>query len=292
MPSPRLFLITSVAALTFGPGLFVAASSDAAGPQQWPQAGMSAPAPAPLVIAQAKPAPEAQDGAAAQPAPPKPYKPVNVTLPKPVADPSFDAFRKQLGDVAERKDKAAFAGLVAPKVFHLGADGKDKADPQQSGMEYLSELLDLDSGEPFGWDSLAAAARDPTADPLPQRQGVICGPGAPGYDDTAFEALLKSTGTDEFEWAYSAAQLDVRASNAPNTPVSEKLGTILLRIMPDSGAAGGDAQPGSQTTLPVVTPSGKIGYVAAAALRPLSSDQLCYAKQGGGWKIVGYVGGE
>src|SRR5262245_8518519 len=39
-----------------------------------------------------------------QPAPPKPYKTVPITLPKPVADPSFEAFRKQIADIAEKKD--------------------------------------------------------------------------------------------------------------------------------------------------------------------------------------------
>jgi hypothetical protein len=42
-------------------------------------------------------------------APPKPYKPVAVTLPQPYNDPSFEAFRKQLGEIASHKDRAALA---------------------------------------------------------------------------------------------------------------------------------------------------------------------------------------
>ncbi|MEZ5787284.1 MAG: hypothetical protein R3D62_12650 [Xanthobacteraceae bacterium] len=292
MPSPRFFLFTSVAVLTFGPGLLAPSQAASLQPQTNPASMMAASRP--LVIAQSKPDAEAQDQDSLpdQPAPPKPYKPVTVTLPKPVSDPSFEAFRKKLVDVAGRKDKGALAGLVAAKVFHLDSEGKDQADKQKSGLEYLSELLDLDSGEAFGWDSLAAAARDPTADPLQQRQGVVCGPGSASYDDKAFETLLGSTGTDEFEWAYAAAPVEVRATDKPGAPVVEKVGTILLRILPATGQENGGGAEAQSDALPVVVPSGKTGYVPGDALRALSSDKLCYAKDGGSWKIVGYVGAE
>jgi hypothetical protein len=43
----------------------------------------------------------------------------------------------------------------------------------------------------------------------------------------------------------------------------------------------------------IVTPSGKVGFVAAEAVSPLGSDQLCYGKDASGaWKIVGMIGGE
>jgi hypothetical protein len=50
-------------------------------------------------------------------APPKPYKPVAVTLPRPFNDPSFEAFRKELGEIASQKDRAALAGKVVAKGF-------------------------------------------------------------------------------------------------------------------------------------------------------------------------------
>ncbi|HET7681992.1 MAG TPA: hypothetical protein VFK79_17875, partial [Xanthobacteraceae bacterium] len=40
---------------------------------------------------------------AQQPAPPKPYKKVAVSLPAPINDASFEAFRKQLAEIAQRK---------------------------------------------------------------------------------------------------------------------------------------------------------------------------------------------
>ena len=63
-----------------------------------------------------QPAP-AQQPAAPALAPPQPYKPVTIKLPSPVADPSFVAFRKQVGDIAQKKDRAAMAKLVAASFF-------------------------------------------------------------------------------------------------------------------------------------------------------------------------------
>ena len=41
----------------------------------------------------------------------------------------------------------------------------------------------------------------------------------------------------------------------------------------------------------IVTPGGKAGYVSVDSIAPLGNDQLCYVKDGGGWKIGGYIGG-
>src|SRR5690348_5623653 len=56
--------------------------------------------------------PQAPAAQAPAPAPIKPYKALAVTTPGPVNDPSYDAFRKQLADVAKRKDRAALTRLV------------------------------------------------------------------------------------------------------------------------------------------------------------------------------------
>jgi hypothetical protein len=48
----------------------------------------------------------------------KPYKPVAVSLPQPYNDPSFEAFRKELGEIASHKDRAALAGYALPPSPH------------------------------------------------------------------------------------------------------------------------------------------------------------------------------
>src|ERR1700731_4108475 len=66
-----------------------------------------------------------QPGKPAQPAPPGPYKQLLVTPPKPLGDASLDAFRKDLGDIAKRKDRAALASrIVAKGFFWQRLDGK------------------------------------------------------------------------------------------------------------------------------------------------------------------------
>jgi len=52
-----------------------------------------------------------------QPAPPGPYKSIAITLPPRQSDASFDAFRKELAEIVNKKDRAALAGKVVAKGF-------------------------------------------------------------------------------------------------------------------------------------------------------------------------------
>src|SRR5215472_1180618 len=103
--------------------------------------------PAPKAAPQAAPAPPPpqQGGPGQQPplAPPKAYKPVAIKLPTPVADPSFAAFRKQLGDISQKKDRAALAKLVSQNFFLIAGE-KDAADKKKPGIDNLSRALGLD----------------------------------------------------------------------------------------------------------------------------------------------------
>jgi len=219
---------------------------------------------------------------------PKPYKPVSVSAPAPVADPSFEAFRKQLGAVAEKKDRKALAGLVVANFFWMGEKG-DKADKKKPGIDNLAKAIQLDGKEAPGWEMLVGAASDPTGTPFPDRKDTICSPADPTFNGQELDALTKATGTEEGDWAYpTQTGIEVRSGPQPNSPVVEKLGLHFVRVMPDNAAPGNQPSP----MLKVVTPSGKIGFVPGEALSPLGNDQLCFSKEGGGWKISGYIGGE
>src|SRR5258708_1822020 len=61
------------------------------------------------------------------PAKPGPYKAVAITLPTPMSDASFDELRKQLAGIAQKRDHAALAELVAASFFWIPGD-KDVAD--------------------------------------------------------------------------------------------------------------------------------------------------------------------
>ena len=79
----------------------------------------------------------------------------------------------------------------------------------------------------------------------------------------------------------------MRAAAQPNAAVVEKLGMHFIRVMDDGSAAQGD-----NPMVKIVAPSGKVGYVPADAISPLGNDVVCYAKEGGAWKITGFIGGE
>jgi hypothetical protein len=61
----------------------------------------------------------------------------------------------------------------------------------------------------------------------------------------------------------------------------------FVRVMPDDRAGSTDSP-----MLRVVAPSGKVGFIPVDALNPLGNDQICYSKDGSGWKISGFIGGE
>ena len=136
---------------------------------------------------------------------------------------------------------------------------------------------------------LQGMALDPTGSSYPGKQGVICAPADPQFDEKALEELAKSTGTDPGDWAYPLdTDTEVRSAPRADAPVQEKLGMNLVRVMVDDKAPQTPA--GQVPLVRVALPSGKIGFVSADALSPLGNDQMCYLKDGSGWKITGYVG--
>lgn len=117
----------------------------------------------------------------------------------------------------------------------------------------------------------------------------MCSPADPTLNSQEFEELAKSTDTEAADWGYPTKPgLEVRAAAKPNAPVVEKLGMVLVRVLPDSAPPDSADAP---SFLHIATPSGKSGYVAVDGLAPLGGDQMCYTKDASGWKIAGYFGG-
>jgi hypothetical protein len=238
------------------------------------------------------PAPPAQKGAPQQaqqpaPAPPAPYTPLTVAPPKPSTDASLVAFRKDLAAIAQKKDRAALAKLVlAQGFFWLKEEGN--AAGKKTGIEALATALRLAAKDGSGWEMLSEFAADETAEPYPDRPNTVCSPAGPEFKPDDFEKLAAATKTDVSEWGFTAQDnVEVHAAAQANSPVIEKLGMILVRVMPDT------APNASQEFMRIVAPSGKVGFVIAEAINPLGSDQLCYGKDAAGaWKIVGMIGGE
>jgi len=243
-------------------------------------------------LALAQPLPEPPNGLQPLPPPPpaaiKPYTPVPITLPAVFNDPGFIAFRKNLGDIAQHKDRAALAKLIVNKGFFWLQD-KDLADPSKPGIDNLAKAIDLDSKDGTGWEIVAALAVEQTASEWPQHKGLICAPAPPGLDLQAVNTLLHATETDFLEWGYPVENgVEVRAEAKPNAPVIDKLGLYLVRVLPDS--APPDAS-GAPSFLHVALANGKSGYVLATAVSPTTTDHMCYTKDASGWRIAGYIGG-
>src|SRR2546428_531194 len=100
-PFMTILLAGAAMALAGGPILAQAPAQRAPAP---------APAPAPALPAQ------------------KPYKTVAVTINAMPRDAAFQALRKELGDIAKRKDRAALAQRIEPTlVWALAWESKDRA---------------------------------------------------------------------------------------------------------------------------------------------------------------------
>lgn len=227
--------------------------------------------------------------AGAQNSPARPYKPVAITLPAGKGDPSLDAFRKEIGEIAARKDRAALASRVTAKGFVWErADGK-KTDSRRSGFDQLAAALGLSDPDGAGWEALAAIAAEANVAPVPGMQNVVCAPAGPQFDEAQLDQLAQATQTDPLEWVYPTADgVQVRAKAEDGAPVIERLGLHFVRAM--EAASQEDAAANGEW-LQVVAPSGQTGFVRFDDVRGLETDQICYAKQGGNWKIAGYIGG-
>jgi hypothetical protein len=270
----RQLTLASIAIIAAVLTVSAAAAPAPKGPQAGPGAQKGAPPPAP-----AQPEPT--------PAPPAPYTALKTSPPKPSTDPSLAAFRKDLVAIAQKKDRAALAKLVLAKdVFWMKDEGNAAA--KKTGIDALATALNLAAKDGSGWDMLGELAADETAQDYPDRPNTVCSPAGPDFKPEDLEKLVNDTKTDIGEWGFTAAEnIEVHATAQPGSPVIEKLGMIFVRVMPDT------APNASQDMMRIVTPGGKVGFVAAEAINPLGSDQICYGKDASGaWKIVGLIGGE
>jgi hypothetical protein len=219
---------------------------------------------------------------------PGPYKPVAITLPPALNDPSFDAFRQRLAEIAQKKDRAALARLVAENFFWIPED-TDLADKRKSGIDNLAKALGLDGADAIGWDALAAYAAEATAMADLQRKGVFCAPAEPAFDEKAADELANATHTDAADWVFPLRDgIEVREAAKQDAPVIDKLGLYLVRALADDSPANAVYA----SFVKVMLPSGKVGYVPVETVLPIGGEQLCYVKDASGWKIAGFLGGE
>ena len=219
-------------------------------------------------------------------APPKPYKKVAVTLPSPISDPSFEAFRKQLAEAVQRKDRNAVGALIVPQGFFWEREGGNGADEKKSALDNFAAATGLDAKNGSGWEFLGDYAAELSASRVGDRKDMICAPATPLFKEEELLALVRDTQTNAIEWGYPLKDgIAARESVKPDSKLVEKLGMHFVRVVFD------DALPDTpEPMLRIVTPSGKLAVIPADTLAPLGIDQVCYVKQSDGWKIMGFIG--
>ena len=217
----------------------------------------------------------------------KPYKAVAVTPPAPYDDAAFAAFRKQLAEVVQKKDRAALAKLIVPQGFFWMQD-KDLADKRKTPIANLANAIDLDAKDGSGWDVLAGYAADPTANPLPDRQGV-----------SARRRSRRSMQRPSRRWSRRrkpnrrTGPTPSRRHRSPRCGAAECAGRRKAR--PDAGARAA-GQRAVERSRPALVPAcrhaeRKAGFVPTEAVAGIGGDAMCYTKDASGWKIIGYFGG-
>jgi hypothetical protein len=230
--------------------------------------------------------------AVAQPAPPRPYEPVAVTLPAALDDASFTVFRTALAAAAKSRLYAELAPLVTAHGFFWGRDFGQRFDPHKPAVDNLATAIALESRGGAGWDTLTAFAAEASAEPLDSRPGVVCAPARPSFDGVAFSRLLDRTATSPIDWAYTRAeQTAARAAPQTGAAATGSLGRQFVRLL---GFERGDGEPAPGRTqwARVALPDGKTGFVPPGSLMSLTAERLCYSKDAvGGWRIAGYIAG-
>jgi len=234
------------------------------------------------LVASAQNPPRGEPPAAA---PARPYKSVAIVPPAPITDATFETFRKQLGETAQKKDRAGMTAMMVAQGFFWERENRDRADKRKSGFDNLATALGLNNKNSAGWEILFSFTDDPTASASPKHKGALCAPAEPAYSAQEFDALIKATQTDASEWGYPVSGgIEVHATPQATAVVIDKLGLHFVRVSPGNGAP-------SANFVRVITPAGKAGFVSADAIAPIGNDQICYVKESGSWKLGGYIGG-
>ena len=81
-------------------------------------------------------------------------------------DPPSRRSAKQLGDAAQKKDRAALAKLVVAQGFFWEGENGDKADKKKSSADNLAAALGLANKQTDGWEILLRLCRRSDHDAL------------------------------------------------------------------------------------------------------------------------------
>jgi hypothetical protein len=241
-----------------------------------------------------------------------PYGEVTVEIAAPYQpEPAFQSFWKEFSEAVANRNAAALFALVGP-MFVWTSQGAltDEFDPGRDALHNFKVVFgfrqqgkDEDGGVEKGpyWDELAHFTRDPTFYSASDKTSLICGPMLAEATDAAVLERAQNkveSGGDFGTWYFTAGDTPVaKAPGDTGAPIG-KLGKVAFPVIglhphpKDSKTTDGATIP-QPTHYEVLLSSGKTGWIAAGAARPLTADRLCYAKtRDGRWGIVNFDQGQ
>jgi hypothetical protein len=229
------------------------------------------------------------------------YPEVKVTLDKPYKpDAAFEKMHTAFLDAVKRKDLQALTALVAPTFLWTVGDtpaddldlGRDSIHNFKVAFGFRGLGKDVDGGVDNGpyWEVLTAFAEDKSYYLANDAGSLVCGPVAAEVEDDKVldQARRRIDAVNEpVEWYFTLAETSVaKAPGDTGAPVG-KIGTIALPLIGFYPPEKEGAPPPPPTHFEVLLPSGRTGWVPVAAVRPLETDHLCYARTPAGeWKIA------
>jgi len=230
-----------------------------------------------------------------------PYPEVKVKIAEAYRpDAAFEAMTANFAAAVAKKDAQALFALVGPTfVWTLEGALTDELDLGRDALHNFKVVFgfrplgaDADGAVENGpfWDALAALAEDKTYYKATDSGNLICGPiEANVADEDILEQARNKieTANDQADWYFTLGDTAVaKAPGDTGAPVA-RVGTVALPVLSFYPSTK-EGQPAPVAThVEVLLPSGKTGWIAAAAMRPLLTDRLCYARTASGdWKIA------
>jgi hypothetical protein len=218
-------------------------------------------------------------------------------------DAAFAKMRKAFVEAIRNKDANALFALVAPGFVWIsdGALSTD-FDPGRDPLHNFKVMFgfrdygkDVDGGVDGGpfWETLSAFAADDSYYKTDQATGLVCSPmAATVQDDAIAKARAKiDTADDAADWYF--VWRETRVAKAPGD-TGLPIGTLNAQAFPvlSTFPAARDGQDApTPTHYEVLLPTGKTGWIPAAAARPLDASRLCYTLTAkGDWAIGLYDG--
>ena len=231
------------------------------------------------------------------------YPEVKVEIAEPArTDAAFDAMRKALAEAVAAKDAAALFRLVGPTfVWTVESESTEEFDMGRDALHNFKVAFgfrpfgqDADGpveGGPF-WDALAEIVKDAGVVRPLENGNLLCGPiTATVVSDAALAQAKKRIETQDetADWYHTLAETPVMKAPGDAGPPISRIGRIAVPVL-DVHPPAPEGQPAPPITyLQILLPTGKTGWIAFAAARPLVRDQLCFAKTvSGEWKIASY----